>query len=273
MMTRTLTALIAVLGLLVSPGEAAAQASADCDSLVAGTPVPDLPASNGVVDDAEVLSDRREQQLAERLRRHAESTQVQIAILTTLDTPGSLACYALHVARSWGVGQRGMNNGLLIALAPEIRQVRVEVGYGLEWQIPDSTARDIVREMGPRFAAGDIYGGLQRGLNALIARSGSVPWTPHTQTLESIRRAEASWTNRVVRFDARIDTTRRPWRALPPARPQATDSLRGIPLERPPTMRRRPPRVDPAATYRVYGRIAHTQPTRLHLLGFEAPVK
>jgi uncharacterized protein len=59
---------------------------------------------------------------------------------------------------------------VLLLVAAKERQVRLEVGYGLEGTLPDATAARIIREaIAPRFQAGDYYGGLRDAVEAIIA--------------------------------------------------------------------------------------------------------
>ena len=60
---------------------------------------------------------------------------------------------------------------LIIFVFVQERKVRMEVGYGLEGSVPDSIASRVIREqIGPQFAAGNYAGGLNAGIDTLIAR-------------------------------------------------------------------------------------------------------
>src|SRR3546814_7108504 len=64
----------------------------------------------------------------------------------------------------WGVGQEGKDNGVLLIVAPEEREVRIEVGYGLEGTLTDAVSSQIIRnEILPRFRRGDMAGGIVAG--------------------------------------------------------------------------------------------------------------
>ncbi len=73
------------------------------------------------------------------------------------------------IAKKNGIGQKGKDNGVLVLIAKDDRQMRIEVGYGLEGVLPDILAGQIIRkEMIPHFKEGDYAGGIQAGVDAII---------------------------------------------------------------------------------------------------------
>lgn len=123
-----------------------------------------------VNDYAGVLDPGNAQQLESKLVAYDDSTSTQIAIVTvkTLgDRP--IEETALAIYRSWGIGNKKTNNGVLILAAIDDRQIRIEVGYGLEGAIPDITANQIIRnDIAPNFRSGDYYEGLDKATQSLI---------------------------------------------------------------------------------------------------------
>jgi uncharacterized protein len=76
----------------------------------------------------------------------------------------------VRVAQARGAGQKGKNNGAVLFVFVQDRQMFIQVGYGLEGVLPDGLCRLIVdRELKPRFRQGDYAGGLQAGVAAMIA--------------------------------------------------------------------------------------------------------
>jgi len=76
----------------------------------------------------------------------------------------------VRVAQSWGIGQKGQDNGALLLVAEAERAVRIEVGYGLEDRLTDLLAGRIVdQEIIPRFKTGDFDGGISAGVQAMAA--------------------------------------------------------------------------------------------------------
>jgi uncharacterized protein len=97
------------------------------------------------------------------------STQLVVVIVPRL-TLGTIEQEALRIAEENGIGRRQVNNGVLLFIAKEDRQVRIEVGYGLEGVLTDAMAGRIIRrEIVPRFREGDFFGGVKSGVDAIIA--------------------------------------------------------------------------------------------------------
>jgi len=131
----------------------------------------DIPYLTGrITDNAQLLSPDARELLTERMKAHEELTGNQIAVLT-IPTIGdeSIEAYASEVFTSWKLGQKGKDNGILIVVVPNDRRMRIEVGYGLEGEITDGMAGQIIRtEMTPKFQAGDFDGGIAGGVGAVI---------------------------------------------------------------------------------------------------------
>lgn len=94
------------------------------------------------------------------------------AQLTTviIDTIGNMTIeeYAVELFRKWGIGQKGKDNGVLLLVAIKDRQMRIEIGYGLEGAIPDGKAGRIRDEyIIPYFKEGDYSKGVYYGYLAL----------------------------------------------------------------------------------------------------------
>lgn len=108
--------------------------------------------------------------LEDKLREFDTSTSTQIVVLV-IPTIGSWALeqYALKVAEVNRVGREGKDNGALLLVAKDDRQIRIEVGYGLEGSLTDAMSGLIIRrEIVPRFREGDYFGGLNAGVEAMV---------------------------------------------------------------------------------------------------------
>ncbi len=100
-----------------------------------------------VNDYAGIFSDEQRERIVAAGEELYDATTAQVVVLTIDTTDGeAISDYALEVGRDWGVGTRGENNGVLIVLAVEDRQVWVAVGYGLEGQLPDSKTGRLIDE-------------------------------------------------------------------------------------------------------------------------------
>ena len=131
--------------------------------------VPDLSAR--VTDLTGTLGETGRLALENRLRELEADTGSQLAVLLVDSTePESIEQYALRVAEKWRLGRADVDDGVLVLIAVDDREMRIEVGYGLEGAIPDARANRIIDELiTPRFATGDFAGGLTAGVDALAA--------------------------------------------------------------------------------------------------------
>ncbi len=108
----------------------------------------DLPSPKGYVNDfAEIFSDEEKQQMETFLDNLEKNTTVEIAVVTVSGLEGlSKEEYAVELFEDWKIGKKDVDNGLLILIAPNEREYRIEVGYGLEGIITDAIAGRIARK-------------------------------------------------------------------------------------------------------------------------------
>jgi uncharacterized protein len=136
---------------------------------LADVQVPSL--SGRVVDQAGVLTSAEESRLTAKLKGLEDKTSIQLVVVTLSSLRGSpIEEWGLALGRTWGIGQRDKDNGALLIVAPNDRELRIEVGYGLEGTLPDATADAIIRNViVPRFKGGDMADGISDGVDAIIA--------------------------------------------------------------------------------------------------------
>ena len=112
--------------------------------------------------------------LERKLVAYNDSTSTQILVLLVDDLQGySVEQYATEIGYSWGVGQKGKNNGAVILVKPkkgsERGQVNISPGYGVEQYVTDATAKRIIeKEMIPAFKENDYYTGINKAVNVII---------------------------------------------------------------------------------------------------------
>lgn len=98
------------------------------------------------------------------------SNQIVVAIYPHMQTDSSIEDYAVRVAQSWHVGQKGRDNGAVLFVFVADHKIRIQTGYGLEGALPDATCFQIIQnDLRPRFRAGDYAGGLEAAVNDMIA--------------------------------------------------------------------------------------------------------
>lgn len=131
-----------------------------------------LPALTGrVVDEAGLLSQDPEATLTGKLAALEAATTDQFVVVTVNSLGGrSIEAFGLALGRGWGIGQKGVDNGVLLIVAPAERQVRIEVGTGLERVLTDDGAARIVQDvLVPHYRRGEMEAGTLEGADAIIA--------------------------------------------------------------------------------------------------------
>lgn len=129
-----------------------------------------LPALSGrVVDNANLLSPTARASLTEKLASLEDKTGDQIVVATLPTLSGhDIETFANSLFRRWALGQKQMNNGVLLLIAPSERQVRIEVGYGLEGVLTDALSSTIINAIIlPNFRQDNFEKGIVEGVAAI----------------------------------------------------------------------------------------------------------
>ncbi|QCK16532.1 TPM domain-containing protein [Mangrovivirga cuniculi] len=132
---------------------------------------PDIPEIKSYVNDyADILTEKEEGQLTVLLRSLEDSIGSQLVILSIDSLSGhTIKEFSLQIASIAKIGRANYDDGILITFARYDRQVRIEVGYGLEQIIRDEIAKKIIDStMIPEFRNGDFYAGLRKGSEEII---------------------------------------------------------------------------------------------------------
>jgi len=131
-------------------------------SAPASTPEPPSVPRDYVVDLAGVVPDEIQARLNNYLKELEQKTTAQVLVLTVQSLDGqSIEDFAFNIKEKWKLGQKGKDNGVLIAVAVKDRKYRLEIGYGLESVLPDSMVGTIGREyLVPYFKKGDYGSGI-----------------------------------------------------------------------------------------------------------------
>ncbi len=163
-----------VLGLFAPNLFAAEQntSAKETTSQILDKKAPAFPALTGrVVDQARVLSQSTKDELETLLAAHENNTTNQVVVVTLESLDGvAIEEYSLELARHWGIGQKGKDNGVVLVVAPNDKQVRIEVGYGLEGTLTDALSSNIINYyIIPEFKKGDIQNGIKIGAQKIIA--------------------------------------------------------------------------------------------------------
>jgi uncharacterized protein len=125
-----------------------------------------------VNDYARLLSPDAERHLEAKLaeRERATGAQMVVAIFPSLEGEND-ADFGIRLAERWRVGQKGLDNGVILLVFVQDRKVRAEIGYGLEPVLTDAVAAQIIREaIAPRFREQRYAAGLEAAVDAVYAR-------------------------------------------------------------------------------------------------------
>jgi uncharacterized protein len=133
-------------------------------------PVPEL--SGRVIDQTATLSAADLARLTTKLADFEAKAGPQIVVLMVQTTqPEDIASYAQRVGETWKIGRRDVGDGALLVIAKGDRKLWIAPAKALEGAVPDLAARQIVQNtISPRFKQNDFAGGIDAGIDALIAR-------------------------------------------------------------------------------------------------------
>jgi len=120
------------------------------------------------------LSQTELQSLNARLKSYQDTTSNQIVVLMIPSLENyPIEMLAEETATKNKIGTEKNNNGILLLIAKNDKELRLEVGYGLEGAVPDAIASSIIRNViRPRFRDSDYYLGINEGINSIIAAIG-----------------------------------------------------------------------------------------------------
>jgi uncharacterized protein len=140
-----------------------------------------------VVDAAKVVPNDVEQRVNAELNDYQQRSGNQIAVAVVKTTGStSLEDYSIDLARHWGVGQKGKDNGVLVLIAYNDHKLRIEVGRGLEGTLTDLQSGLIIRDrMVPLLKQNDVGAAIEQGTQNIRAvlgdpQVGQLPPPPTT---------------------------------------------------------------------------------------------
>jgi uncharacterized protein len=143
-------------------------------SVRAETAIPPPP-EHWVTDRAAFLSPAVTQELDARLGDYAQRTGHQVLVYIDLTTGGvPIEDWGGKTFERWKVGRKGIDDGAVLFVFKDDHKLRIEVGYGLEAQVPDIVASRIINDqMVPLIRSGDNDGAVKGGVDALLGAIGA----------------------------------------------------------------------------------------------------
>ena len=152
---------------LLRAAAAAALLLASC-AIAEYAPIP--PLTGRVLDITGALTAGQKRELEAGLDAFETRKGSRIAVLITGTTyPEPIQTFSIRVAETWKIGCKGVDDGILVVIAPSDLAMRIEVGNGLERAVPDAVAKRLIEEeFIPKVREDDLYGGLRAGLDRLM---------------------------------------------------------------------------------------------------------
>jgi len=147
----------------------------------------DIPKHNGTLvnDFANIIPDDQESNLRKMVKDYENKTSIQMCVVTIASLEGSsVEDYANTLFKTWGIGQKELNNGLLVLVSLNDKKWRIEVGYGLEEWITDSYSKSVGEiNFKPNFRKGDYYAGINMALKSFMSSLGDNGWAQRQELL------------------------------------------------------------------------------------------
>ncbi len=154
--------------------------------------IPEL-GTRRVVDEAGALTQAEIDALTAQIDIYEAASKGQMAVLLINSLHGdAIEDFSLAVAEKWKIGWSGEDNGVLLLLAMDDHESRLEIGYGLEGVINDARAGDILRDMAPYMRAGQYAQAISyaiAGVSAFVLHE-NAPEAPGTINEEEYEEAD-----------------------------------------------------------------------------------
>lgn len=138
------------------------------------------PLTHRVTDLTATLDAQQTQTLEARLAAFEAGKGAQLAVLIVSTTkPETIEQFSIRVVEAWKLGRKGVDDGALLLVAKDDRELRIEVGYGLEGALNDATAHRIINEViVPLFKRGEFHQGIESGTEAMMRVIAGEPLPP-----------------------------------------------------------------------------------------------
>lgn len=175
----------------------AATSQAPVTSSATGVDADKLILNSPVVDQANILNPQQKQRLEAQLKNIYNRGLAQAAVVIVPTTSGiPIFDYALQAAEKWQLGEADTDDGLLIVVAVNDRDMYILTGYGLEGVLPDGALNRIIREdITPYFKPENgsrYFEGISNGINLIEARLSADPEILAQADAQAAERAQST---------------------------------------------------------------------------------
>jgi uncharacterized protein len=146
-----------------------------------------------VVDQANLLSPEQELDISSKSEALFAQTGRQFVVATVSSLEGRpIEDYGYRLGRTWAIGGKVKDDGVILLVAPNEKKVRIETGYGARVFLTDALSSVIIREsILPRFKAGDFGGGITAGADQIIKTMSLSPAEAQRQAGAAAAREQA----------------------------------------------------------------------------------
>lgn len=133
-------------------------------------PIPEL--RGRVIDQTGTLDAASTAAIEAKLAAFEQSNGSQVVVVMVATTaPEDIADYTQRLGDAWKIGRRDVGDGVLFVIAKDDRRLRIATAKALEGAIPDLMAKRIIDgAVTPAFRMGDYAGGIQAGVDHILAR-------------------------------------------------------------------------------------------------------
>lgn len=129
----------------------------------------------GFVNDfALMLGETERSTLEQKLSTYATQTKNEVVVVTVQNLGGdTIENFTEKLLKEWGIGKEKEDNGVLLLISKEDREMRIEVGYGLEGDLTDIFASRLIREtLTPAFKKGEFFNGIDTATTQIMQTLG-----------------------------------------------------------------------------------------------------
>ena len=160
-------------------------------------PIP--PLSARVIDQTATLTDSQRRALEDKLAAFERERGSQVVVVLVRTTaPEDIFGYTQRLGEAWKIGRKGVGDGVLLVVAKDDRALRIATAKAVEGAIPDVIAGRIIEQViTPRFKQGDFAGGLDAGVDQILARLRGeelpLPASSRTEDMEAEEYAAIAW--------------------------------------------------------------------------------
>lgn len=135
---------------------------------VSAQPTP-APSTTLVNDWAEVFSASQRNALESKLVNFNNTNSTQIVVITQSGIDRELNEYSTDIIEKWGIGQKGLSNGVLLLIDPTKHNTYIATGSGAEGWLPDILAKRIIdNNLLPAFKEGNYYDGTNEATDMIM---------------------------------------------------------------------------------------------------------